>query len=277
MFSWRAFAVAVVTLLRHHRPGHQHGLPPAAHPPVVPGPADWLEYFFALCGALTLEGGPIFWVATHRMHHQNSDQPGDPHSPRDGAWWSHVGWILVGEASHNNTKLMAKYAPDLAKHRFYVWLNNWHWVPLSSSRCCCSSSAACRCCLWGILPAHRLRSARHLAGQLRHPHVGRAPLRHARRFAQQLVGGAHLLRRGLAQQPSRASHFGAPRAGLVRVRPALASDQAPEGLGIARSIQAASVNSLPAPSAASGRRTPRVTRQPISGQCSVGKSSCLVL
>jgi fatty-acid desaturase len=30
----------------------------------------WMEYFFAVCGTLTLEGGPIFWVATHRIHHQ---------------------------------------------------------------------------------------------------------------------------------------------------------------------------------------------------------------
>src|ERR1043166_9675799 len=89
----------------------------------------WLEYFFALCGTLTLEGGPIFWVAVHRLHHQNSDQPGDPHSPRDGAFWSHVGWILWGEVNHNNTRVMARYAPDLAKHKFYMWLNNYHWVP----------------------------------------------------------------------------------------------------------------------------------------------------
>ncbi len=89
----------------------------------------WLEYFFALCGTLTLEGGPIFWVAMHRLHHQISDQPGDPHSPRDGAFWSHMGWILCGETNHNNTRVMSKYAPDLAKHRFYVWLNNYHWVP----------------------------------------------------------------------------------------------------------------------------------------------------
>jgi len=88
-----------------------------------------LEYLFAVCGALTFEGGPIFWVATHRIHHQKSDMPGDPHSPRDGGWWAHVGWILLGEAKHNNTKLMSKYAPDLAKHRFYVWLNNYHWLP----------------------------------------------------------------------------------------------------------------------------------------------------
>jgi stearoyl-CoA desaturase (delta-9 desaturase) len=90
----------------------------------------WMEYFFAVCGALTLEGGPIFWVATHRIHHQKSDQPGDPHSPHDGAWWAHMGWILFGETNHNNTRMMSKYAPDLAKHKFYVWLNNWHWVPM---------------------------------------------------------------------------------------------------------------------------------------------------
>jgi fatty-acid desaturase len=87
-----------------------------------------LEYFFAFCGTLSLEGGPISWVATHRIHHQKSDQPGDPHSPRDGAWWSHMGWLILGESNHSNTKKMAKYAPDVAKHGFYVWLNNYHWV-----------------------------------------------------------------------------------------------------------------------------------------------------
>jgi stearoyl-CoA desaturase (delta-9 desaturase) len=90
-----------------------------------------MEYLFAVFGTITLEGGPIFWVATHRIHHQNSDRPGDPHSPRDGAWWSHIGWILFGETNHNNTRLMSKYTPDLAKHRFYIWLNNYHWAPLA--------------------------------------------------------------------------------------------------------------------------------------------------
>ena len=50
----------------------------------------WMEYLFAICGTLNLEGGPIFWVATHRVHHQKSDQPGDPHSPNDGAFWSQM-------------------------------------------------------------------------------------------------------------------------------------------------------------------------------------------
>jgi len=89
----------------------------------------WFEYFLAVCGTLSLEGGPIFWVATHRIHHQFSDKPGDPHSPRDGAWWAHIGWLLTGESKHNNTRLMSKYAPDLAKDRFYTRLNDYHWVP----------------------------------------------------------------------------------------------------------------------------------------------------
>ena len=91
----------------------------------------FLEYFFAVCGTLTLEGGPIFWVATHRIHHQKSDQPGDPHSPHDGAFWAHMGWIVFGEAKHNDTSAMAKYAPDLAKDPFYRWLNTYHYVPLT--------------------------------------------------------------------------------------------------------------------------------------------------
>ena len=56
----------------------------------------WMEYFLTICGTLALEGGPIFWVATHRIHHQHSDKEGDPHTPREGAWWAHMGWIMFG-------------------------------------------------------------------------------------------------------------------------------------------------------------------------------------
>ena len=89
-----------------------------------------LEYFFALCAVLTLQGGPIFWVAGHRVHHQYSDEKGDPHTPRDGRWWSHILWTIFGEALHSNTAETGKYAPDLAQDRFYRVLNTWHWVPL---------------------------------------------------------------------------------------------------------------------------------------------------
>lgn len=89
----------------------------------------WMEYFLTLCATLALEGGPIFWVAVHRVHHQKSDRDGDPHSPRDGRFWSHMGWILMGQGLHQETALLARYAPDLAKDRFHVALTKWHWVP----------------------------------------------------------------------------------------------------------------------------------------------------
>lgn len=90
------------------------------------------EYFLAICGTLTLEGGPIFWVATHRRHHQHSDSELDPHSPRVSGFWAHLGWIIFGEAAHNDTARNGRYAPDLARDPFYRWLTTYHWVPLTT-------------------------------------------------------------------------------------------------------------------------------------------------
>jgi stearoyl-CoA desaturase (Delta-9 desaturase) len=149
MFTWKALAVTIflywmticlgISMGYHRLHTHRSYQVPRV-----------LEYFFAVCGALTLEGGPIFWVATHRIHHQKSDQPGDPHSPREGAWWSHVGWILFGETNHNNTRVMGKYAPDLMKHPFYVWLNNYHWVPLAVLGAVLLAVGGLPVFLWGI-------------------------------------------------------------------------------------------------------------------------------
>jgi stearoyl-CoA desaturase (delta-9 desaturase) len=109
-----------------------------------------VEYFMAVCGTLTLEGGPISWVATHRIHHQKSDKEGDPHTPRDGGWWAHVGWIISGAANHNNTKRMSRYAPDLAKDPFYVWLNTYHYVPLIVLGLILLAAGGLPMLLWGL-------------------------------------------------------------------------------------------------------------------------------
>jgi len=90
----------------------------------------WLEYCIATFGTLALQGGPIYWVAIHRMHHRYTDKPGDPHSPRDGKWWSHMGWIMNGTL-RNETKALKQYAPDLSREPFYLWLNKYHWLPLT--------------------------------------------------------------------------------------------------------------------------------------------------
>jgi sn-1 stearoyl-lipid 9-desaturase len=88
----------------------------------------WCEYALTWCGTLALEGGPIFWVATHRIHHQHSDREGDPHTPREGTWWAHAGWILSGAGLHHDSVVLERYVPDLTRDRVHVGLSRWHWT-----------------------------------------------------------------------------------------------------------------------------------------------------
>ncbi|HEX5709572.1 MAG TPA: fatty acid desaturase [Pyrinomonadaceae bacterium] len=90
----------------------------------------WVEYFMTLCGTLAIEGGAIDWVATHRIHHAHTDRGGDPHSPRDGGWWSHIGWLLKGTAQRHDKEVLMRYAPDLMRDPVHVLLNRFYYVPL---------------------------------------------------------------------------------------------------------------------------------------------------
>jgi len=129
-FSWTNLAVAVVMYffainvgigMAYHRLLTHRGYKTP----------KWVEYFLTTCGTLALEGGPIFWVATHRVHHQNSDHEGDPHTPHDGTWWAHAGWIISGRSLHSETALLGRYAPDLTRDPVHVWLSKYHWLPLT--------------------------------------------------------------------------------------------------------------------------------------------------
>ena len=83
---------------------------------------------FAIIGSMAVEGPVFTWVATHRRHHQHSDDEQDPHSPHlhgegykgllKGMWHSHCGWLFDKEYP----KLQA-YIPDLMKSRMLVWIN----------------------------------------------------------------------------------------------------------------------------------------------------------
>ena len=110
----------------------------------------FVEYFLTICATLALEGGPIFWVATHRIHHQFSDQDGDPHSPIDGKWWSHMGWILMGKSMHHDTTTLARYVPDLAKDKFHVWITKYHYVPMIVLGAVLLAIGGLPWLLWGI-------------------------------------------------------------------------------------------------------------------------------
>lgn len=90
----------------------------------------WFEYVMVTLGALAMESGPIQWVATHRIHHAHTDEPGgDPHTPREGLWWSHVGWIIRGVAQRHDQATLQRFVPDLLKDRYYVWLSRYFYAP----------------------------------------------------------------------------------------------------------------------------------------------------
>ena len=85
-----------------------------------------LEYAIAILGALSIQGGPIFWVAGHRLHHAHTeDEEKDPYSARRGFWWSHMLWIFYPRSEFFDYERYQRFAPDLARDPFYVWLNRY--------------------------------------------------------------------------------------------------------------------------------------------------------
>lgn len=94
----------------------------------------WLEYTIATIGALAMQGGPIFWVAGHRLHHAHTeDEVKDPYSARRGFWWSHILWIFYPYPDFFEYDRYRRYAPDLDRDPYYRWLNRnflWLQIPL---------------------------------------------------------------------------------------------------------------------------------------------------
>ncbi len=84
-------------------------------------PVRWL---FAFLGGLSGEGSALTWVANHRKHHKFSDKEGDPHSPRDGAWWAHMLWFMPNFGRRWHKDLVAKYAPDILKDKMMVVMHH---------------------------------------------------------------------------------------------------------------------------------------------------------
>jgi stearoyl-CoA desaturase (delta-9 desaturase) len=176
VFSWKALAVAIllwwiagslgIGVGYHRLLTHQGYKTPKA-----------IEYFLTVCGTLALQGGPVPWVATHRVHHQATDKAGDPHSPRDGGFWAHMGWIITGQTMHNKTTELLSYVPDLRKDRFHLWITKWHWVPLAVLGSGLFVFGGWKYVLWGVFlrtvvglhATWLVNSATHMWGSRRFP------------------------------------------------------------------------------------------------------------
>jgi stearoyl-CoA desaturase (delta-9 desaturase) len=94
---------------------------------------------FAALGSAAAEGPVIDWVATHRKHHDFSDERGDPHSPHvdHGGGWrgaltgfvhAHIGWVF----SDMEVADEQRYARDLVNDPWIRFVDRTFvlWVAL---------------------------------------------------------------------------------------------------------------------------------------------------
>jgi stearoyl-CoA desaturase (delta-9 desaturase) len=67
----------------------------------------------------------LWWAAHHRDHHRLADTSADVHSPREGFWWAHVGWILSSRYDGYDPRRVADFSrfPELR------WLDRHHAAP----------------------------------------------------------------------------------------------------------------------------------------------------
>ncbi|MGF1488297.1 MAG: acyl-CoA desaturase [Prochloraceae cyanobacterium] len=94
---------------------------------------QWLEYIIVTIGALALQGGPIFWVSGHRLHHAHTeDEDLDPYSAKRGFWWSHMLWLFYPRSPFFEYESYKKYAPDIERNSYYRWLEmNFIWLQIA--------------------------------------------------------------------------------------------------------------------------------------------------
>jgi stearoyl-CoA desaturase (delta-9 desaturase) len=83
------------------------------------------QFVLAWLACSATQKGPLWWAGTHRRHHRYADAPGDPHSPREGFYYAHQGWVFDNRWEGTPVEAMREFTsfPEL------VWLNKYHFVP----------------------------------------------------------------------------------------------------------------------------------------------------
>lgn len=86
-----------------------------------------LVYIMGILGMMAIEGAITDWVRKHRRHHEESEQIGrDPHTPMEGLFHAHVGW-LFDDAIDAPAE---RYARDLLKQPEIRRMDKW-FIPVA--------------------------------------------------------------------------------------------------------------------------------------------------
>jgi stearoyl-CoA desaturase (delta-9 desaturase) len=85
------------------------------------------QFVMAFGGTTAVQKGPLWWASHHRLHHRYTDLDDDVHSPRDGFWWSHVGWILSTRYKATDLSAIKDFAsyPELRFLERRSWIGPW--------------------------------------------------------------------------------------------------------------------------------------------------------
>jgi stearoyl-CoA desaturase (Delta-9 desaturase) len=81
-------------------------------------PHPVVKFLLLVLGSMSLEGSTITWAATHLKHHAQADRAGDPHSPVEGFFHAHIGWMFSDDRADPHT-----YCRHLLQDRMIVFVN----------------------------------------------------------------------------------------------------------------------------------------------------------
>jgi stearoyl-CoA desaturase (delta-9 desaturase) len=81
-----------------------------------------------ILGSMAIAAPPLEWAATHLKHHAQSDREGDPHSPLEGFFHSHLGWLFKDPFADPEV-----YCRYLTSDRIVMFVERWFplWAGLS--------------------------------------------------------------------------------------------------------------------------------------------------
>ncbi len=91
-------------------------------------PHPIIKFLFLVMGSMALEGPALEWAATHTKHHAQADREGDPHSPLEGFFHAHIGWMFQDITADPHV-----YCRHLVKDPIVVFVSRTFllWVGLS--------------------------------------------------------------------------------------------------------------------------------------------------
>jgi stearoyl-CoA desaturase (delta-9 desaturase) len=91
-------------------------------------PHPIIKCVFLILGSMAFEGPALEWAAAHTKHHARSDRPGDPHSPVEGFFHAHLGWLFQDHGADPNV-----YCRNLVTDPIVVFISRTFllWAVLS--------------------------------------------------------------------------------------------------------------------------------------------------